>query len=75
MVVAGKSSKEIARALYISRKTVELHRADIMKKMAVQGVAELVRVAITSGMVLGSMNAVSREDLTQIDCEQTPRRG
>ncbi|MFI5381391.1 MAG: response regulator transcription factor [Tepidisphaerales bacterium] len=41
-VVAGNSSKEIASALYLSDKTVQLHRARIMKKTGAGNVAELV---------------------------------
>jgi DNA-binding NarL/FixJ family response regulator len=43
MVVEGKSSKEIARALYISPKTVSVHRSNIMSKLGVHNSAELVR--------------------------------
>ncbi len=43
LVVAGRSSKQIAQALAISEKTVEVHRSHIMKKLDVGGVAELVR--------------------------------
>lgn len=42
-VVAGASSKEIARALDISPKTVDVHRATIMKKLGVATSRELVR--------------------------------
>ncbi len=41
-VMAGKSSKEIASELFLSDKTVQLHRARIMKKTAAANVAELV---------------------------------
>lgn len=45
-VVEGKSSKIIAKELEISVHTVELHRANIMKKMDVNAVAELVRLVM-----------------------------
>ncbi len=44
-VIAGRLNKQIAHALDISEKTVKVHRARIMKKMAVHSVAELVRLA------------------------------
>ncbi len=42
LVVAGKLNKQIADDLGISVKTVEVHRARVMAKMAVGSVAELV---------------------------------
>jgi two-component system response regulator DctR len=48
LVVAGQSSKSIARRLSISHRTVELHRSHIFEKLAVQSVAELVRLAMES---------------------------
>ena len=46
LVVAGQSSKAIARALGISFRTVELHRNHIFEKLSVESVAELVRLVI-----------------------------
>ncbi|MHC4943731.1 MAG: response regulator transcription factor [Planctomycetota bacterium] len=42
-VVQGKPNKQIASVLGLSKKTVEFHRANIMKKMEAQSVAELVK--------------------------------
>ena len=42
-VLEGKSSREIGKALYISVKTVEFHRARIMQKLGVRSAAELFR--------------------------------
>lgn len=41
-VVDGKSNKQIAAALSISPKTVEMHRANLMRRMHANSVAELV---------------------------------
>lgn len=46
LVVAGHPSKSIAASLNLSKKTIDLHRAHIMKKMEAQSVAELVRNAL-----------------------------
>ncbi len=46
LVVAGNSNKRIAEKLCISNKTVEAHRAKVMKKMEATSLAELVRDAI-----------------------------
>jgi len=43
LVLDGLSSREIARALARSEQTVQLHRARIMKKLQIRGVANLVR--------------------------------
>jgi two-component system response regulator DctR len=48
LVVAGQSSKAIARTLRISHRTVELHRSHIFDKLGVQSVAELVRLVVES---------------------------
>jgi FixJ family two-component response regulator len=49
LVTAGKTSKEIARVLEISPRTVEIHRMHLMAKMQAQSLAELVRMAIALG--------------------------
>jgi FixJ family two-component response regulator len=46
LVVDGLSSKEIGYRLHVTCKTVEAHRLRIMKKMEVEGVAELVRLVV-----------------------------
>lgn len=45
-VLAGRLSKEIARELGISIKTVEVHRSKLMRKMKAESVHELVRMTI-----------------------------
>ena len=45
LVILGRSNKEIARDLAISPKTVEVHRANVMKKMQADSLADLVRLA------------------------------
>ncbi len=46
LVVAGKLNKDIARQLGISVKTVEVHRANVMDKMGVSSVTDLVRMSL-----------------------------
>jgi len=46
LVVAGKTSKQIADKLDISDKTVALHRAHFMSKLDVSRVADVVRMAM-----------------------------
>jgi len=51
LVVAGKTSREIALDLGISPKTVSVHRSNLMAKLAVHSSAELVHAAISHGLV------------------------
>jgi len=46
LIVAGKANKVIAFELNISERTVELHRAKIMKKMQARSLAELIQAAV-----------------------------
>lgn len=46
LIVTGHANKQIACQLSISQKTVEVHRAHVMKKLRAQSVAELVRMAM-----------------------------
>lgn len=52
-LVAGEANKVVARALGISPRTVEVHRARIMQKLEVRSFAELVRLAIANGVAPG----------------------
>jgi DNA-binding NarL/FixJ family response regulator len=49
LIGEGKSSREIAQLLCISHRTVENHRANLMAKLNVKKVADLVRYAISRG--------------------------
>ena len=46
-VVAGRHNREIAAALAISPRTVEVHKARMMDKLGVGSVAELVRLSLS----------------------------
>jgi len=51
LIAEGNSTKEIAFRLGLSVKTVEAHRAQLMQRLGVRGVAGLVRYAIHAGIV------------------------
>ena len=48
-IAEGKSSREIGAMLKISSRTVEHHRANMMRKLGCRKIAELVRYAIQKG--------------------------
>jgi FixJ family two-component response regulator len=50
LVVAGHLNKQIAAELGIAEKTVKVHRARVMKKMAVKSIAGLARLAERVGI-------------------------
>ena len=50
LIAEGKSTKRIARDLFVSPKTIEWHRSQLMKKLGVESVAELVKYAISEGL-------------------------
>ncbi len=49
LIAEGKSSKEVGELLFISSRTVQHHRANIMKKLNVKKTADLVKYAIQKG--------------------------
>jgi len=51
LIAEGRSTKQIARALNISAKTVESHRAQLTERLDIHDVAGLVRLAIRTGLV------------------------
>ena len=51
LVAEGKSTKQVAAQLGITRKTAEFHRASAMKKLDVHDVAGLVRYAVREGLI------------------------
>jgi len=51
LLTEGKTNKEVAVALGISIKTVDAHRANVMHKLHLHSVADLVRYAIRNQMI------------------------
>jgi len=51
LLAEGLSSKEVASKLFISPKTVENHRSNIMKKLGLHSTIELIRYAAKLGLI------------------------
>ncbi len=51
LLAEGKTNKEVAASLNISIKTAETHRTNIMNKLDLHSVTELVRYAVRNNMV------------------------
>jgi two-component system response regulator FixJ len=50
LLVAGYQNKSIAHTLGISPRTVEVHRARMMRRLGVSSFAELIRLAVEAGL-------------------------
>jgi len=48
LVANGRHNREIATALGISPRTVEVHKARVMEKLQVRSVPELVRIVLNA---------------------------
>ena len=51
LLALGHTNQEIGRKLYISVRTVDTHRAHIMRKLALETRAELVQFALANGLI------------------------
>jgi DNA-binding NarL/FixJ family response regulator len=51
LVAEGKTTKEIAARLELGVRTIEAHRAEIMRRLDIHDVAGLVRFAIRAGLI------------------------
>jgi len=64
LTAEGHSSSEIGERLFISPRTVESHRANLMRKLTVRNQKELIRYAVRRGLLAGNPGdlPVSPED-------------
>ena len=51
LIVQGKTNKKIAQVLYRTERTVEYHRNRLMRKLGAKTAADLVKRAITMGII------------------------
>jgi len=51
LIAKGLSNKEIGNELFISHRTVDSHRTNLMKKLQVHNSAALIKLAVSNGLV------------------------
>jgi DNA-binding NarL/FixJ family response regulator len=51
LIAEGDKTREIARKLNISVKTVEMHRAQLMETLELRNIADVVRFAVRAGVI------------------------
>jgi len=51
LIISGKTNKKIAKEIYRTERTVEYHRHRLMRKFGAHSAADLVKRAITMGLV------------------------
>lgn len=57
LVIEGRSSKEVADLLYVSKRTVDFHLANIYDKLQVTNRVQAFRRAVRLGLISGEMSA------------------
>jgi len=50
LLTEGKTTKQVAKRLHISSKTVEVHRLNLMSKLKIDSIAQLTKYAIQEGL-------------------------
>jgi two-component system, NarL family, response regulator NreC len=51
LLVSGKSNKEIAEMLFVSVSTIETHRNNILQKLHLHSLPELILYAVRKGLI------------------------
>jgi two-component system response regulator NreC len=51
LIAEGFSNKEVGEKLFISHRTVDTNRTNLMKKLEVHNIAGLIRYAIQAGYI------------------------
>lgn len=51
LIAEGKSTADVASLLHISKKTVEAHRSQIMNRLGLYNLADLVKYALREGLI------------------------
>ena len=70
LLVSGTSSRDLARRLFISVKTVETHRTNIARKLGVRTTVDLVRFAAAQGIAIARRAGHEEADHEEADHEE-----
>ena len=71
-ITAGRTTKEVAADLGSSPRTIEVHRAQIMRKVGANSLAQLVRFALQNGLVdVPQLRGDPGEPLKPVDTQTT----
>jgi DNA-binding NarL/FixJ family response regulator len=73
LLAEGKSTKEVASILALSVKTAETHRSNIMSKLGLHSVSEVVLYAVRNGIVSTNVPSGSAETSSKAAVSQDPR--
>ena len=60
LVAQDRTSMEIAGQLCISRRTVEIHRSNMMRKLSLRTKTDLIRFALRRGIVPGDASLADK---------------
>ncbi len=71
LLAEGKSTKEVASVLDLSVKTAETHRSNIMSKLGLHSVSELVLYAVRNNIVQ-AINPESLAGTSAVEAEKSP---
>lgn len=63
LIVNGNSNREIALELKRSKRTIEVHRTNIMKKLGVNNVVDLIKRAVLVGLIKFPNNHINNDIL------------
>lgn len=62
LVIEGKLNKQIAHELDISISTVEVHRANVMRKMETKTLADLIKINLFHALPNDELKSLARLD-------------
>jgi DNA-binding CsgD family transcriptional regulator len=72
LVAEGKTSKEVAVILDVAVKTADTHRSNILRKLNLHSIAELVLYAVRNEIVHVQLPAVVRSPNPKLEAQTMP---
>ena len=65
MIAENRSTKDIADILWVSPNTVKNHRANIMEKLQIDNLTDLIRMAVRLGIVMAVRPKTTKSNPTK----------